>query len=148
MLARRHQRPIALVYIDVDDLKMRNDTYGHEAGDAMLIEFADATRAEARASDLVARLGGDEFALLLPETDAAEAEIVVERLRARLLASDVLPIRFSAGIAAGVPVANRPGPIDKPEDVEALVRRADLLMLEAKQQGKGLTVTGSLLALP
>lgn len=145
VLARRNQRPIAMVYIDVDDLKLRNDTYGHEAGDAMLVEFADATRAETRASDLVARLGGDEFALLLPETDAAEAEKVVERLRERLLASDVLPIKFSAGIAAGIPAPVPAGTNDTSEDVEAFVRRADLLMLEAKQQGKGLTMTGSLL---
>ncbi|MCX7620024.1 MAG: GGDEF domain-containing protein [Acidimicrobiales bacterium] len=129
--ATRSRQPLALVYIDVDELKQRNDTYGHEAGDAMLAAFAAAVRGTLRATDLVARVGGDEFILLLPEADADSAVAIVERLRERLEIAEPLPIRFSAGVVAGV-VGD--------DDVESLVRRADLLMLEAKRAGRGRTV--------
>jgi diguanylate cyclase (GGDEF)-like protein len=131
--SRRARSPIALVYIDVDELKQRNDTYGHEAGDAMLVEFADLTRATLRTGDVVARVGGDEFCILLPDTDRATAQQVMERVTARLRTSSLMPIHVSAGVIAGV----------APEgiDVEGLVHRADELMLEAKRSGKGRTCT-------
>lgn len=131
--ARRDGRPLAVIYIDVDDLKARNDTYGHEAGDAMLVEFADASRRISRSTDLAARLGGDEFGFLLPHADMSEAATAVERLRADLMDSGTVPISFSAGILAGT-VAGK-------IEIEDLVRSADLLMIEAKTAGKARTVS-------
>jgi len=132
MRAHRDGRALAIVYIDVDDLKGRNDTYGHEAGDAMIVEFADAARATFRSADLLARVGGDEFVMLLPNADGPSATASVERLRQRLGSSSFLPIRFSAGLVAGT--------VDPGADVERLVHAADVLMMDAKSQGKSRTI--------
>jgi len=125
--SRRSAQPIAVVYLDVDDLKLTNDRSGHAAGDRMLVTFADAARATLRTTDLLARLGGDEFSFLLPDTDRAAAHDTVERLRQRL-ATETVPIRFSAGIVSGT--------VTDDLDVECAIRAADLLMLEAKGTGK------------
>jgi diguanylate cyclase (GGDEF)-like protein len=127
--ARRDGAPVAMVYVDVDDLKARNDTYGHEAGDEMIVAVAATARSTFRTTDLLARLGGDEFAFLLPATDLDAADAAVERLRSRLVDAEPIPIRFSAGIVAGV--------VADDVDPEWLVHRADLLMIEAKGAGKG-----------
>lgn len=132
-LSQRSGRPVALAYVDIDDLKHRNDTYGHEAGDAILVEFAAAAQHTARSSDLLARLGGDEFGILLVDADRRSAEAVLDRLRSELAASPFLPITFSAGVVAG--------PADGEIDVEGLIRAADLLMIEAKATGKSCTVS-------
>jgi diguanylate cyclase (GGDEF)-like protein len=134
--ARRNQQEVAMIYIDVDDLKARNDTYGHEAGDAMIVEFAEAARATLRTTDLVARVGGDEFVMMLCDVDQLTAEHAVERLRTRLENAELLPIRFSAGIVAGPVVA------DEPVDVERILHAADVLMMQAKGSGKARTVVG------
>src|SRR2546428_3829832 len=67
---RRYPRPLALLYMDLDDFKVINDTHGHQTGDAVLRLVADAMRSSGRQADAVGRLGGDEFAALMPETDA------------------------------------------------------------------------------
>ncbi|MEM6553916.1 MAG: diguanylate cyclase [Planctomycetota bacterium] len=80
--AKRHQRDLACLLLDLDGFKPINDQLGHAAGDRLLIATADALRHCARASDTPGRLGGDEFVLLLPETDANEAARIAHRLRA------------------------------------------------------------------
>jgi diguanylate cyclase (GGDEF)-like protein/PAS domain S-box-containing protein len=79
--ARRYQRPVALAYLDLDNFKAVNDALGHEVGDALLVTVAALIKGNVRTSDLVARLGGDEFAVLLPETDAAGAQVVLGKVR-------------------------------------------------------------------
>ncbi|MBP2651407.1 MAG: diguanylate cyclase [Firmicutes bacterium] len=74
--------PISLIMIDVDRFKNVNDTYGHEAGDKVLIELAGIIQRNSRGGDLAARVGGEEYALLLPDTDLPEAKGVAERIRA------------------------------------------------------------------
>src|SRR5437867_13411899 len=64
---RRYPRPLALLYMDLDDFKVINDTHGHQTGDAVLRLVADAMRSSVRQADVVGRLGGDEFAGLMPE---------------------------------------------------------------------------------
>jgi diguanylate cyclase (GGDEF)-like protein len=131
-LARRTGHALAVVYIDVDDLKERNDTSGHDAGDAMLIELADVARRVTRSTDLVGRLGGDEFALVLANTGPGAVDEIVGRLRDGLRESPRAPIGFSAGIVAGTVAGDL--------DADSLVRAADLSMMEAKAAGKGRTV--------
>ncbi|GIE74920.1 hypothetical protein Aph02nite_08700 [Actinoplanes philippinensis] len=82
--AERGDGPVTLVLLDLDHFKEVNDTHGHRAGDELLAWTGQELRADLRAHDAVGRLGGDEFAMLLPGTDAADAEIVVDRLRQRL----------------------------------------------------------------
>lgn len=82
--SHRHGRPLSLAMIDIDGFKQLNDTFGHQAGDDVLAAVAGHLSACVRTSDTVARIGGDEFALLLPETEAGAALIVVERVHDRL----------------------------------------------------------------
>ncbi len=78
--AARRESPVTLALLDLDGFKKLNDTAGHHAGDIALKECAQAWTAELRDGDTIARLGGDEFGVLLPDCDAAEAELVVNRL--------------------------------------------------------------------
>src|SRR5207237_375053 len=81
---RRYPRPLALLYMDLDNFKVINDTHGHQTGDAVLRLVADAMRSSIRQADIVGRLGGDEFAVLMPETDAQLADAAAKRLVASL----------------------------------------------------------------
>src|SRR6267143_5753267 len=73
---RRYPRPLALMYMDLDNFKVINDTHGHQTGDAVLRLVADAMRSSVRQADVVGRLGGDEFAVLMPETDASTDDLL------------------------------------------------------------------------
>ncbi|WP_244890091.1 GGDEF domain-containing protein [Mycobacterium lentiflavum] len=95
-----HANGSAVVLIDLDNFKSYNDAYGHEAGDDILIAFADAIRSSVRKEDIAFRIGGDEFLLLLVGADCAEAEQVLDRLRRRWAESGQ-PVGFSAGTASG-----------------------------------------------
>lgn len=130
-LCRRTRRPITLAYLDLDNFKTENDRRGHAAGDALLRRFAGRLRASIRASDIAARVGGDEFAVLLPELSADEARQAVERLHGVLTrelrdGSELVSVSVGAAIFLAMPA-----------DVESLVRAADLIMYDAKREGKG-----------
>ncbi len=99
-LCDRHRRAVTVAYIDLDHFKQVNDRLGHDAGDQVLSQVATAMIAAGRETDVMARLGGDEFAVLLPETDAKGAAIVLERVRvnvARILADAPVPVTTSIG---------------------------------------------------
>jgi diguanylate cyclase (GGDEF)-like protein len=128
---RRTGRPLTLAYVDCDDFKDVNDARGHAEGDALLVEVARTIRGATRAIDGVARLGGDEFGLLLPETDAIEAEALLARLRTTLLSAMTLrgwAVGFSIGAATFVA---------PPASVDEMMARADALMYAAKREAKG-----------
>ncbi|QDU63107.1 putative diguanylate cyclase AdrA [Planctomycetes bacterium Pan216] len=130
VLSRRHKRPMTLAYIDCDHFKVVNDTMGHAAGDTVLQTIGKTMLATVRESDVPARLGGDEFAVLLPETNAANARSVVERLREQLLEmmkDNDWPITFSIG------VVTFPTP---PESCTAMTRTADKVMYTVKHGSK------------
>jgi diguanylate cyclase (GGDEF)-like protein len=99
--ARRHDRSLALLLLDVDNFKDYNDTYGHPAGDEVLCMLARLLQATVRASDFVARYGGEEFAVLLPQTDTNTALKIAERIRAAvaLHAFPRRPMTISIGVA-------------------------------------------------
>jgi diguanylate cyclase (GGDEF)-like protein len=131
--ARREGHHIALLLIDLDKFKQVNDTFGHAAGDRLLVAVAERLRSCARGSDTPARLGGDEFALLLEAIDAPEDATAVA---ARLLDGLRAPVRFEDGELwpqASVGVAVWSGQAD----VEALLREADAAMYTAKRTGAG-----------
>jgi diguanylate cyclase (GGDEF)-like protein len=131
--ARRYGRPLALVMLDIDHFKKINDTYGHAAGDAALRATASVLRKAARASDTPGRLGGEEFAVLLPETNAAEALVVAERIRedvkALVVANEGATIRFTGSIG----IAEQTGDTDT---IDMLLHNADEALYEAKEGGR------------
>lgn len=95
-----HASESAVVLLDLDKFKRYNDRHGHEAGDELLVAFADALRSSVNKNDIIFRIGGDEFLIMLIGAGRAEAERVVARLRRRW--SDIeQTVTFSAGIAAG-----------------------------------------------
>ncbi len=82
--AQRYGKRVSLLLCDVDHFKSVNDTYGHPVGDEVLRGLARTLAKEARATDVVARYGGEEFAIVMPETDAAGALVIAERIRDRV----------------------------------------------------------------
>ena len=124
--ARRGGHPLTFVMIDLDHFKRYNDRRGHPAGDAVLRGAAQAWLKQLRPTDMLARYGGEEFTLLLPDTDARQAQQLVDRLRAPV------PDRqtFSAGIATW----------DGREGATEVLQRADAALLQAKKAGRNRTM--------
>jgi diguanylate cyclase (GGDEF)-like protein len=135
--AARHDRPLALIMIDVDFFKRYNDLYGHPEGDRCLQRVARAIQAAVRRpGDVVARYGGEEMVVLLPETDDAGGAIVAESIRAAVLALDIPHegnpvgrVSISAGVAARIVG-------DRAIDGAGLLKRADRGLYAAKAAGR------------
>ncbi|HVH68803.1 MAG TPA: diguanylate cyclase [Gemmatimonadales bacterium] len=126
---RRYGRPLALIYLDLDDFKRVNDAHGHATGDAVLRLVADAMRAAVRAADVVGRLGGDEFGVLMPETDAGVAHAAASRLVAGIR----IVFRGTPSVTASIGVVSVAG---TEAGTDELIRKADQAMYEAKRAGK------------
>lgn len=126
---RRYPRPLALMYMDLDNFKVINDTHGHQTGDAVLRLVADAMRTSVRAADVVGRLGGDEFAVLMPETDAPLADAAAKRLVAGL--RNVF--KGTPNVTASIGLVSC---IATDASTDDLIRRADQAMYDAKRNGK------------
>lgn len=126
--ARRDHHPFCLLYLDLDNFKLVNDTHGHAAGDAVLKGAAESLRKNLRASDVPARLGGDEFAALLWHAEYEGAEAAGRRVieAFRQVAADYTDCKLSASI--GIAWFRRP-----PADPDEALDEADAAMYEAKQ---------------
>jgi diguanylate cyclase (GGDEF)-like protein/PAS domain S-box-containing protein len=123
----------SVLYLDCDDFKRVNDTFGHAAGDQYLVEVSRRFVASVRPEDTVARLGGDEFAILLERTDAAGAALAAERIISALGSPiDIAGKAVHAGASIGVASGHLGGPLS-----ETLLADADLAMYFAKRAGKG-----------
>jgi diguanylate cyclase (GGDEF)-like protein/PAS domain S-box-containing protein len=136
--ARRYQTPLALLLLDVDDFKLLNDTYGHQAGDAALAALAQVLRQSSRASDVPTRQGGDEFALLLPHTGRIGAEVAARRLLEAVRAvtdPGGRPLSLSIG-GAELDLEAAVGAQGESQ-AEAMLARADRALYAAKQAGRG-----------
>jgi diguanylate cyclase (GGDEF)-like protein len=126
--AQRLAAPVSLLVFDVDHFKQVNDTYGHQTGDAVLREVADALVANTKNYDVAARYGGDEFVVLLPGCSRDDAVGVAERVRKGIArAVDGAPVTISAGVAT-VP--------DNAHDAGRLIAAADAALYEAKRMGR------------
>jgi diguanylate cyclase (GGDEF)-like protein len=124
--AERTERPFAMLFLDVDNLKIINDRLGHIAGNQALCRVANALRGSCRSIDTVARFGGDEFAMILPEAEEKAAHIVADRIANRLVHDHDGPrITVSVGIAVYPTDGDRK---------ESLVSAADRILYKAKNR--------------
>ena len=131
--ARRHQRQLAVAFIDLDRFKSINDTLGHDAGDELLCEVARRLKASVRGSDAVARLGGDEFVVLLPEiAGPADAAAVAKKVLAAMEVPFHLHGRdMRVTCSIGISICPQHG-----IDEQTLKKHADIAMYEAKSEGR------------
>ncbi|GLK80805.1 PleD family two-component system response regulator [Methylopila turkensis] len=136
--ATARNRPLSALMVDIDHFKAVNDTHGHDVGDEVLREVARRLKASVRGIDLACRLGGEEFVVVMPETDAAVARLVAERIRSRLASEPVasrvaapLAVTASIGVATFHPEA---------DDAAALIKRADVALYRAKREGRNRVV--------
>lgn len=129
--AWRQGYPLHLVMFDIDHFKLYNDTFGHQAGDKLLIRFAQLlVTCTRRHVDLPFRYGGDEFALLIPHCETKEACKIVKRIIGRYREESFEPTSLSAGIARFIRHEGAPFT----EDVDDLILRADKALYEAKRE--------------
>ncbi|MCX6362895.1 MAG: GGDEF domain-containing protein [Actinobacteria bacterium] len=127
--ARRYEHPLSLLILDIDHFKHVNDTYGHEAGDEVLVVLAGLMRAGIRATDSLARWGGEEFVVLSPGVTVEGAAELAERLR---VAAGTYEHASSGTVTVSIGVAQyRPG-----ETPDELFARADLALFRAKEGGR------------
>ena len=119
------QFPLTLIMVDVNGLKLINDTYGHEFGDQILIKAAEILSKELRQEDIVVRLGGDEFAMILPQTKKEEAEKIIQRIKTKCSETETDQISVSLGI--GYAVKREVG-----ENIREIFNKADDRMYKDK----------------
>ncbi|WP_051340793.1 diguanylate cyclase domain-containing protein [Azospirillum halopraeferens] len=130
--ARHSRGRLALLYIDLDRFKPVNDTFGHEAGDELLVQVAARLRTTVRDDDTVARLGGDEFVVLMAIREETEAVSVATRI----LTAMARPFELEFGtVEIGASIGASVFPVDA-TDADTLIRHADAAMYEAKQAGR------------
>ncbi len=132
--SRRHGFPLACILMDLDKFKAVNDTYGHLAGDSVLVEFAERVRQIVRKQDVFGRYGGEEFLLVLPNTPLKNAGTLAEKIRARLADEPIVcgEHQLSVTLSCGVTELGAHGA----EDVDGLIRYADLALYLAKDKGR------------
>ena len=129
--ARRYDRDLSVVLLDLDHFKAVNDTHGHQAGDRILTVVAQRLAEEAREGELVARIGGEEFAWLIPESDEHGAHAAAERMR-RAIETTPLPGVGTVTLSAGVCST-------RAAHAQQLMRNADRALYSAKEHGRNQT---------
>ncbi|WP_275270621.1 sensor domain-containing diguanylate cyclase [Limnobacter sp. P1] len=127
-MQRENQRQGSVAIIDIDYFKQYNDTYGHEAGDMRLREFAETLRTNFRPGDLIARVGGEEFAVLLPNCTADDTQRIVDRIRL----NGNCKVGFSAGICD----------ITQADSIDRTMAQADHALYQAKNKGRNRSCLG------
>lgn len=123
--ARRYGRPFSLIMFDIDDFKLYNDTFGHQAGDRLLSQIGSIALKELRSTDLAFRYGGEEFLIILPETKIKDALVVAERLRRT--------IKTMTRVTISLGVSSYNDDVSEPEQI---LNQADSALYLAKRSGK------------
>lgn len=140
-----NKKGLAVLFLDLDNFKYYNDTFGHELGDYLLTKFADILKNAVRNIDFIARYGGDEFVLLLPETDFPEARAIAQRILedvgesnhfrdhvCRYLEKEVMiPEERQLSVSIGI------SRYERANEISLLISFADKALYEAKRSGKG-----------
>jgi len=139
-LAKRHNRPTSLIILDIDLFKQVNDTYGHQAGDYVIMALTEVIKRTIRSSDILARYGGEEFIVLTTVCNLGQSRDLAERLRknveaqAFVYASETIPITISLGVAEWNSEMSTDG--------ESLIRHADHALYRAKKEGRNRVCVG------
>jgi len=138
--SKRYRSPLSVIFLDLDDFKGINDTFGHDQGDRALIHLSRALTAEKRTNDIVARFAGDEFVVILPSTIQAEATHYIQRVKAILAEQSVTTADTSFYVNFSSGIASVPDPEAKAEIASstALLKLADQRLYQAKKK----TLTG------
>ena len=133
-VSQRYNQPFSLIFVDIDFFKKFNDTYGHQAGDAVLRQVAQTLKKNSRTTDYVCRYGGEEMSIILPNTNAEEALFNAERICKSVAEKE---FQFSAAqtgnVTISVGVATFPNDADTPQD---LIEQADKSLYYAKEHGR------------
>jgi diguanylate cyclase (GGDEF)-like protein len=139
-VASRYEKKLSFILTDIDHFKSVNDTYGHPAGDLVLKKVAQILKKTARDTDLVARYGGEEFCVIMPETHAAGAKVIAERIRTEIAAAvfdtEMGPLKCTISLG----VATFP---DATKDKQGLIAKADQCLYFAKHHGRNRSVSVS-----
>ena len=144
-VADRMRKKVSLIFVDLDGLKMINDSYGHRVGDAALLETTDLLKETFRDSDIIARIGGDEFVVLAMENAGASAEMWTSRLQENLRARNAHRDRpYVLSLSIGISYYDP----DAPRDLDELLARADGLMYQEKRAKRLSPVYGVMLPTP
>ncbi|MBK6645075.1 MAG: PAS domain S-box protein [Anaerolineales bacterium] len=130
----RYQRPLALILFDVDGFKRANDTFGHAFGDDTLVKISQVAKSQVREVDILARYGGDEFIILMPETNAAQAFLLAERIRKAVESADIETGELLMSATVSLGIEEMAFATDR--SVEAIISRADKALYNAKQSGR------------
>jgi diguanylate cyclase (GGDEF)-like protein len=130
--SKRYGEQISLIMVDVDNLKHVNDTFGHRAGDRVIMEVSRRIRESIRQIDTAARYGGDEFAVILPNTSLTDASVVAERMVGIVSATPVVWRKDEITISISVGLGQY-GSDDTPDDIAS---KSDKALYSAKQSGK------------
>lgn len=136
--AKRKDKPLCCIMLDIDHFKKVNDTYGHAAGDCVLKNTAAVISREVREYDIASRYGGEEFCILLPDTNIEEAEFVAQRLRSAVEKTDIeVPDLGVLNVTISVGVSRFEKEYENPE---ILHQKADIALYEAKRGGRNKVV--------
>lgn len=135
--ASARKRSLSMMIIDLDRFKAINDTYGHDGGDEVLREFARRLKGNVRGIDLACRFGGEEFVIVMPETDAAIAEKVAERVRLDVERTPFIIGGNSVMLTVSIGVASM---LHGSDTSQAMLRRADVALYDAKNGGRNRVV--------
>lgn len=131
--ARRQNKKLALLFLDLDDFKLVNDEFGHDTGDALLREAAERLRQNIRSENTVARTGGDEFIFILSDIASAESAAIVARKIIESIAAPFVIHGNTCMIGCSIGISIYP---DDSADMEKLITQADTAMYKAKSSGK------------
>lgn len=134
IVSQRYRHPLAVIMLDIDRFKTINDTYGHAAGDVVIIEFARRIRVKLRTSDILGRYGGDEFLIALPQTDVASALPIVRRFKESISAVPVAAKETQVDVGTSIGVCSNE--LDYSLTLDVLIDRADQALYKAKTGGR------------
>lgn len=125
--------PLSIIFLDIDNFKLVNDTYGHDVGDKVLVDIAKIIKSVTRANDIAARWGGEEFMITLQSTDAAIASLLAEKLR-------VAVEEYTFAIVGELTISLGVTEYRYTEDEESFIKRVDKALYEAKEKGRNQVV--------